>query len=197
MPWTARRCWWACGVAGFAALLLVAAHATTALAHGGGAPQFTAAPAGPYRLFAWTSPEPWRVGAAHTSVAVTLPTADGRDTPVSGAQITVIYTPVDGASPPLRMTAVEGSGAQLGFYEADAILPAAGAWAVTILVAGDAGSGEAGFTLSVLPAESGVNWGLVAVGAVALTLIAAVGVAAWLSNRRRTAAGVQQSTGSL
>jgi hypothetical protein len=30
------------------------------------------------------------------------------------------------------MTAVEGSGAQLGFYEADAILPAAGAWAVTI-----------------------------------------------------------------
>lgn len=192
----ARQCWWVCGVAGLATLLLVAVQTTAAVAHGGGAPQLTAAPAGPYRLFAWTSPDPWRVGSAHTTVAVTLPTADGRDAPVSGAQITVVYAPADGASPPLRMTAVEGSGAQLGFYEADAILPAAGVWAVTILVAGEAGSGEAGFTLSVLPAESGVNWGLVAVGAAALTLIAGVGIAAWLSNRRRTAAGVQQPIGS-
>ena len=167
------------------------------LAHGGGTPQLTAAPAGPYWLFAWTTPEPWRVGDVHTTVAVTQQDAEGRDTPISGAQVTVIYAPTDGASQPLRVTAAEGSGAQAGFYEADATLPAAGVWQVTILVSGPAGSGETGFAYSVLPAESGVNWLLVALGAGALILVAGISLAARRSNRRRAESGSQQPAGRL
>jgi hypothetical protein len=124
---------------------------------------------------------------------VTQPDAEGRDTPISGAQVTVVYAPADGASQPLRVTAVEGSGAQVGFYEADATLSTAGAWKVTILVSGPAGSGEAGFVYSVLPAESGVNWWLVALGAGTLILVAGI----WLALQRRAKSGSQQPAGSL
>jgi hypothetical protein len=179
-----------------AVLLLIAMPALPAAAHGGGTPQLTAAPAGPYRLFAWTTPEPWRVGEAHTTVAVTQPDVEGRDTPISGAQVTVVYAATEGASQPIRVTAVEGSGAQVGFYEADAVLPAAGAWQVTILVSGPAGSGEAAFAHSVLPAESGVNWTLVGLGAGAL-LVAGIWLAAQWSRRRGARPGSQQPAGSL
>lgn len=167
-----------------------------AAAHGGGTPQLTAAPAGPYHLFAWTTPEPWRVGAAHTTVAVTQPDAAGRDTPISGAAVTVLYAPADGAEPALRVTAVEGSGAQAGFYEADADLPAAGEWQVTILVTGPAGSGEAGFVNSVLPAESGVNWWFIALGIGGLALLATAWWATKRPERGRTATGSRQPAGS-
>ena len=166
------------------------------VAHGGGTPQLTAVPAGPYHLFAWTTPEPWRVGEVHTTVAVTQPDADGRDVPISGAQVTVIYRPVDTVSQPISVMAVEGSGAQAGFYEADALLPSAGAWAVTIQVAGAAGSGEAAFAYSVLPAESGVNWLLVGLGLAGVALAAAVLLAGWRTKRRATS-GRQQPMGSL
>ena len=177
--------------------LLLMLPPSSVLAHGGGAPQLTAAPAGPDQLFAWTTPEPWRVGEAHTTVAVTQPDAEGRDTPVSGAQVTVVYAPVDGASQPIAVTAVEGSGAQAGFYEADATLSTIGAWQVTILVSSPAGSGEAAFAYSVLPAESGVNWWLVALGAGALILVAGIWLAGRQSNRRRVASGLQPPAGSL
>ena len=195
-----RQSWsraWSLWLGGLAVLLLSALPALPAAAHGGGAPQLTAAPAGPYRLFAWTTPEPWRVGEAHTTVAVTQPDAEGRDTPITGAQVTVVYAAADGASQPIRTKAVEGSGAQAGFYEADATLSTAGAWQVTILVSGPAGSGEAAFAYSVLPAESGVNWSLVGLGVGALVLVVGIWLAALWSRRRGARPGSQQPAGSL
>ena len=143
-----------------------------ASAHGGGTPQLTRVPAGPYLLYVWTSPEPWRVGQAHTTVAVTALGAAG-ETPVTGAQVIVIYDPTDGADRTDRSItaqAVEGKGANAGFYEADAELPSAGPWRVTVQVTGPAGSGQAGFDYAVQPAQS-INPLLVG-GSVVLVLVA-------------------------
>jgi hypothetical protein len=176
--------------------LLLTLQPSLARAHGGGTPQLAGVVAGPYRLFAWTTPEPWRVGEVHTTIAVTQPDAAGRDTPISGAQVTVIYALADGAGAPIQVTATEGSGAQAGFYEADAALPASGVWQVTVQVIGPAGGGEASFVNSVLPAESGVNWWLVGAGAFVLALV----VGGWLVLRRskpqQGEPGAQQPAGS-
>lgn len=175
--------------------LLLCLSPAPGLAHGGGKPQLSNTPAGPYHIFAWTTPEPWRIGEAHTTVAVTQPDSSGRDIPISGAQVTVIYQPADGTHQPIHVAALEGTGAQAAFYEADAILPSAGAWAVTIQVTGNAGSGEAGFTYSVLPAESGVNWWLIGAGLAGTALVAALLLASWRT-QRRAASVPQQPMGS-
>ena len=76
------------------------------LAHGGGAPQITDAPAGPYRLFAWSSPDPWRTGtAAHITVAITLVDAAGQITPVSDATVTAVLSAEGQATPQLQFVA--------------------------------------------------------------------------------------------
>lgn len=182
---------------GAAVLLLVALQAAPVAGHGGGTPQLTAAAAGPYRVFAWTNPEPWRVGEVHTTVAVTQPAADGSDISIGGAQVTVQYAPVGGAAAPVQVTAIEGSGPRAGFYEADAVLPAAGEWQVTIQVAGAAGSGTTGFAYSVLPADSGVNWLIVATAVVIVVLAGGI----WLASRKKTRRGSnarpQQPAGSF
>lgn len=150
------------------ALLTPLLWALPAAAHGGGKPQLTGAAAGPYRIYAWTSPEPWRVGLAHTTVAVTLAQAGGQETPLTGAQVAVVYTRSDGASE--RVVGVEQPSPQVGFYEADAPLNAPGNWNVRVEVAGPAGSGSAAFAENVLPADN-VNWWLVG-GGVLLALLA-------------------------
>src|SRR5215203_6879478 len=71
---------------------------TPASAHGGGTPRLTAVPTGPYRLYAWSEPEPWRVGQVHLSLAVTKPNPDTTsnqvEMPVTDVDITVTYTPM-------------------------------------------------------------------------------------------------------
>jgi hypothetical protein len=142
-------------------------------AHGGGTPQLTRVPAGPYLVYAWASPEPWRVGQAHTTVAVTV-LGDAGETPVTGAQVVVIYDQTDGSDQTDRSDAtitaqaIEGKGANAGFYEADAELPTAGAWRVTVQVAGTAGNGQASFDYQVQPATASTNWWLLGLGAVLL-----------------------------
>lgn len=143
-----------------------------ASAHGGGTPQLTNVAVGPYHLFAWTSPEPWRVGSAHTTVALTRPLDDGQETPVSGAQVTVVYAPVGQPDQVIRVLAVEQSGAQAGFYEADATLGAAGDWQIGVEVAGVEDNSSAAFQVQVLPANN-VNWWLIGGGV--LLALAAVG----------------------
>ena len=51
--------------------LLASALPAVAGAHGGGKQQLAAEPVGSYRVYVWTSPDPWQVGQAHTTVAVT------------------------------------------------------------------------------------------------------------------------------
>lgn len=139
-------------------------------AHGGGAPQITDAPAGPYRLFAWSSPDPWQTGTtAHLTVAVTLVDDAGQITPITDATVTVMLTAEGQAMPQLRFVATPNATAA-GFYEADGELPATGLWRVEVLISGAAGTGSGVFTTTVQPGSSldWVIWASAGVGVVVL-----------------------------
>ena len=173
---------------------------TAAYAHGGGTPQLTNAEAGPYRVFAWTQPEPWRVGEVHISIAVTLPppedaivdegvTNNALDTPVTDAivQATLTRTEEPGASVTVQAAPQELLGNL--YYEADATLNAPGEWRVTVDVSGPRGSGEASFTTEVLPARSSNT--LLIAGGVGLAVLAFAALAGVLRGRR-TSEGVRK-----
>lgn len=163
-----------------AALLVCALFPAPLLAHGGGTPQLTSVEAGPYRVYAWTEPEPWRVGEAHLSIAVTKPNPDGTSTqvelPVTDADIQVTFTPVTDPSAAIVVQGTHETLLENIYYEADTILPSEGDWIVTIVVQGVEGSGEAGFTLEALPPRT-INWSLVgAAGGVLVVLLALMAV---------------------
>jgi hypothetical protein len=130
------------------------------LAHGGGKQQLAGEEAGPYRLYAWTSPDPWRVGEAHTSVAVTRLLESGEETPATGLQVFVTYAQTGQNE---RVAAVEQVGAQAGYYEADAEVSTEGDWQVMVEVLGAEGEGAATFVETVLPAQE-FNWWLIGSG---------------------------------
>lgn len=159
-------------------------------AHGGGTPRLTAADAGPYSVFAWTEPEPWRVGEVHVTVAVTTPPPDDAvinndavnnllEQPVEDAQVNVTFHPAAGGEPIVVSTQ---PGALNAFYlEADTVLPHAGDWVVDIQVAGPDGAGVATFTANVLAAQQLNRWILLAGGAGFLVLLIFIGVRARLT----------------
>lgn len=145
-----------------------------AAAHGGGTPQITDLPAGPYRLFAWTSPDPWRAeSAAHITVAVTRVDDQGQTFPVAGAAVRVGLAAADGAAQQLELAATPVSAVATGFYEADHPLPAAGPWEVSVQVEGEAGKGVVSFVVHAEPAAA-VNWPLWIGAAVALLALAGI-----------------------
>lgn len=158
-------------------------------AHGGGTPRLTNVPAGPYRVYAWTEPDPWRVGEVHLSIAVTQPAsaADREagaqvEVPVTDAEILVTLTPANSASAPIVVQATRQSLLGDYYFEADTDLPAAGVWQITIAVQGEAGSGATEFEIEALEARS-LNWTLVlAAGGVLLVIVALIGV--WSRNQQ-------------
>jgi hypothetical protein len=163
-----------------AGLLLGIAWPAAALAHGGGAPQVTDAPAGPYRLFVWTSPEPWQADAnVHVTIAVTQQDAAGQIMPITDAQVTVRLTLDGQATQAVLLTATQ-IGAAAGYYDADGSLPVAGLWRAEVEASGEAGVGAVSFTQTVAPAGSTLNW--IVWGGGALVVLAIVG---FLSARRR------------
>ena len=144
-------------------------------AHGGGTSQLANAEAGPYRVFAWTTPEPWRAGEVHVTISVTLPPPAGTviddnqlsnmlDEPVSDAVVTVSLIPVDGTSAPIGISAVRQDLLGGAYFEADTELPGAGNWQVFIDVGGPLGEGRVDFMVTVLPAQR-VNWLWLGLGA--------------------------------
>jgi hypothetical protein len=141
--------------------------------HGGGVPRLTGEIAGPYRIFAWTQPEPLHVGDIHLSIAVVkgAPADDkgveGLDEPVTDAAVMVQLRPTTGETAPITIEAVLQE--QLGsyYYEADATLPTPGEWRFTIEVRGALGEGSAAFATEVLAARR-INWLLVAVAGLLL-----------------------------
>ncbi len=161
-----------------------------ASAHGGGTPRLTDAPAGPYRIFVWTQPEPLRAGEVHVTIGVTLadqPTADAATTavtqPVTDATVTLRFVAVDGSTEALvRKATLGGVGAV--YYEADASLLTAGAWRFMIEVSGPAGDGAAEFTEELLSART-VNWRLIAGGGVLFVLLIAL-LGVWNRRQERT-----------
>lgn len=133
--------------------------ARPAWAHGGGVPQLTNAEAGPYRVSAWTLPDPIRVGEMHVSVAISEPPApgtveEGMGDLVLDAQVRVQLEPVAQPGEGLVTFATREEAVNKLFYETDVDLPSEGQWQVNILVEGPAGSGKASFELRVLPAST-------------------------------------------
>lgn len=172
------------------------AAARPLLAHGGGTPRLTSAPAGPYRVYAWSLPEPWRAGEVHLSIAVTLPAeanaqADGAqvETPVTDVAIQVTFTPPAGAGAPIVVNAQPQDLLGNYYFEADPALPAGGLWQIAIAVDGAAGSGTTEFAIEALPARS-LNWTLVlAAGGVLVVIVALTGI--W-SRRQQPAPSTQR-----
>jgi hypothetical protein len=147
-------------------------------AHGGGAPQLTGEEAGPYRLYAWTSPDPWRAGDVHIDIAVAQPALQGAEVPVTDASVRLRLTGPDNGQP-IEMVAQPLEILNSFYYEADFELPAPGLWQVDIQVATPDGEGSAGFTVEALPPRT-VNWLLVGGGA--LVFVAATALWAMWSN---------------
>lgn len=159
-------------VAAIVSLLGLILVPTVLWAHGGGTPQLTDVPSGPFRLYAWTQPNPMRVGDIHVSVGVTdalLPSAQGLEQPVADAAVMVTLTPLD---PPGESITVPTQPWTLSavYFEADATLPTAGRWRFTIDVTSPAGTGQAAFELDVLAART-LSTPLLAGGAVGFILL--------------------------
>jgi hypothetical protein len=156
-----------------------------AQAHGGGTPQLTGADAGPYRLYAWTTPEPLRAGEIHVTVGVTQPDAQGIERPVTDAEITVTFVPEEnagatGAEVVLRPEIASATGGV--YYEADTGAPLEGAYRVQVAAEGPGGSGAAEFSAVVLPAgRSAWGWVTPVAAAIAIALAAA---AVWVGARK-------------
>jgi hypothetical protein len=167
--------------------VLPLAMALPVAAHGGGKQQVGGEVLGPFRVYVWTSPEPWRVGEAHTTVAVTRTLEGEGETPATGVQVFVVYAQ-DGQSE--RVAALEQTGPQAGFYEADGQVATAGEWQVTVEVAGPEGGGKVSFVEAVQPANA-VNWWLIGGGT--LVLLLAVG---YLGTRKTGVRPVQQGASS-
>jgi hypothetical protein len=155
-------------------VILAALLPGAAWAHGGGTPRVTAQPAGDYLLYVWTEPAAPRAGTPlHVTVSVTLPDGSGGETPITDANVTVIFQP-GRAGEAVVVEAAPGSAADGGFYEADTTLPAGGTWTVDVQVAGPQGSGGANFPVEVVGARSGSAWLLWAVLGLAVVAVAAV-----------------------
>lgn len=168
------------------ALILSAAIVpSTVRAHGGGTPRLSGANSGPYRVYAWSEPEPLRAGEVHLTIGVTIPALDADasaedETPITDASVVVAYTPMNGTGEPVVVAAEPQRSLGIVYYEADAVLPASGEWRVEVAVDGSQGSGSAAFETSVEPARR-VNGTLVAVAAV----VAITGLATLFVSRRR------------
>ena len=157
-------------VASVLAVMLALLAAAPVLAHGGGKQQIAGEPAGPYRVYVWTSPDPWRVGQTHTTVAVTRLLPSGEETPATGLEVFVTYQQAGSqAGQGERVAAVEQTGAQQGYYEADGAAAAAGDWQADVAIRGAEGEGAVSFRESVLPANE-FNWWLIG-GGVLLALL--------------------------
>lgn len=155
-------------------------------AHGGGTPRLTNVPAGPYRLFVWSQPEPLRVGEVHLTIGLTTDAESAAEqndvlvAPVTDATVTMRMVAVDRPDEVIETTAgVGGLGAV--YYETDASLPTPGEWRFIIDIQGDAGAGMVEFREVLLPART-VNVPLLVGGALMLLLLIGL-VGVW--NRRQ------------
>lgn len=146
-------------------------------AHGGGTPQLAGDAAGPYRVYAWTSPEPWREGDVHIDVAVAEPAqgADaqpGAEIPVTDAEVHLQVTHVESGTT-IEMPADPLVFLNSFYYEADFELPESGVWQVEIHVSTAEGAGSTGFEIEALPPRE-IDWLFLGGGLGALVATAAL-----------------------
>lgn len=174
----------AIGALGGMVILLLAAGLV--LAHGGGAPQLTNEPVGPYLLSVWSDPDPAVVGALHLTLALADATSGA---PITAAEVTV--TARNGATTLAAPASHEGALVP-EFYEVDFDLPAAGEWQFDINIMAEAGAGQAGFALTA--AAGATNWLLIVLGGLGGVAAAWVG---WLLWRGRGSKARTDSLGGL
>ncbi|MCU0966347.1 MAG: FixH family protein [Burkholderiaceae bacterium] len=161
-------------------LLLVCASAGPAQAHGGGTPQLVQAPSGPYQVYAWTNPDPARIGVLHVTVSLVQPATQE---PVLDADVQIVAAAGEGGQT-VSAPATHENAVIKTYYEADLDLPAAGPWQITVAHSDAAGSGSASFSLDVQPAA--FNWRPIAVGAV----LAVIAAGAWFLLRKNAPSAV-------
>lgn len=187
------------GALGACALILAPVRLS---AHGGGTPQLTGAEAGPYRLYAWTEPEPWRAGDVHIDIAVAIPApsaaGEAGEVPVTEADVQIrLHNAISDERLNLNATPLEFLNSF--YYESSFELPSAGNWQVEILVRGAEGEGRAAFHIEAEAARQ-LNWLLIGGGAGILVVAGALGVL-WSRNDttpspRASERRTQQQTGT-
>lgn len=157
-------------------LLLAISLPYLATAHGSGTLRLANVAVGPYRLSAWSAPEPPRVGDFHISVAVDEPKGENPSATSSPSTPTVQVTMTDVAQhrEKLMQQATLQTTFFQSYYESYFTIPATGRWQVTVNVTGSAGAGAASFALDVLPPQR-INWELVLWCATALFALILVG----------------------
>lgn len=132
-------------------LLILASIPDLTSAHTEGKMQLASAPAGPYKVTVWTSPEPARVGELHVAMAV-VQAEDAA--PVLDAKVLVKLQPVAGAGPALTSSATNDDATNKFLYEAILEPAEVGMYEVMVAVSGAGGeSGEVSFELDLGPAE--------------------------------------------
>ncbi|MDW8269093.1 MAG: hypothetical protein RMN24_08010 [Anaerolineae bacterium] len=144
-------------------------------AHGGGVIRIAAEPIGPYRLSAWTSPEPPRVGRVHVTVGL----ADAvTGAAVTNAAVRIVAHGPEGA-PPLSVSATHEGALIPELYEADLMLPTPGEWRFTVVVEG---TGSADFNLLVR--EAAPNWTWIGLGGLAIVVLGWMALTSGRRHRR-------------
>ena len=143
-------------------------------AHGGGAARVSGEEAGPYLIYVWTEPDPLQVGQVHFTVGVTVRSANGGETPVTDADVSVTLQPQSTPASAIKLRAEPGAGGGGVYYEADANIEQAGDWLVSVDVAGEPGSGDVAFSVTIAPASNGAQWVFLIAGLLLFVLIIAV-----------------------
>lgn len=153
-----------------AIVVAAAVAAPAALAHGGGTPQLVEELAGPYEIFAWTNPEPARVGTFHVTVALVEPATDQ---PVlnAGVQVSAAPAGAESAGTAVAALATHDNATIKTYYETDLEILAPGPWQVTVAYTGTNGTDTGSASFPVEVQEAGPNWGRIALG-VALVILA-------------------------
>lgn len=133
--------------------ILMAILAGRVEAHTAGKMQLSAAPAGPYKMTVWTSPDPATLDELHVALAVVL--AEDAS-PILDAKVIVQLVPADG-SPVLVEPATTEDSENKFLYEAIFEPPKSGLYQVDIEVTGtDGTTGNASFDLEIVD-DPGLN----------------------------------------
>lgn len=134
-------------------LFLIAVLTDPVGAHTAGKMQLSAAPAGPYKMTVWTSPEPATLDELHIALAVVL--AEDAS-PVLDAEVLVQLIPADG-SLVLEEPATTEDSENKFLYEAIFEPATPGLYQVDIQISGiDGATGNASFDLEIV-GDSGLN----------------------------------------
>lgn len=148
-------------------LLILAAIATHARAHGGGALIAGPVPVGPYVVSVWLNPPQPRAGEPlHFTVGLAAP-QDGA--PILDAAILVTMRATPEADPITAPATTEQSINRL-FYETDMEVPVAGQYETLFQISGPAGTGDLDLAVEVRE-PSPVNWLYVGLGGLALVVL--------------------------